>query len=564
MEASAAPLATLEQTRTVRKALKRLDGTATLGDVAAETGLPQADAEAALRDLLEHHRGHLAVGDRGDLLYQFDPKFLERDHAPTWVRIRETAWNVFKAIYKVSVAVVLVVYVVIFVALAIAAIIAANKDGDGGDIFEGGGGGGRRGGGGFGGLSDVLFWYWIWNPNWGWGRPYYGDRYGLPRDRNDRRARAQRPPFYKKVFAYVFGPDRPEDTPERRDRQLLRLARARGGVLAPADLVQATGIGLDEAEEELARLMVAHDGEAEATEGGVVHTFPDLMVSADAERADRRPAPAWRRLEPDLPVTGNSTGSNVAISLLNGFNLVAALSAPFTIFPALGISGVAAWIGLSIFPAAFSASFFAIPLLRRFGVRRENRRRRERNVRRALLGLITHASLGGSEAGRISETEAIRTVREALGEKHGKPKRVRAAIDRFIAEFDGEVEVDSEGATYYRFPGFRTAIETAISVRERARLSRGVGSIVYDSGDDEKQAAERELAAFDRALVETSPLDALEASDGDAATEGGAATDGRTLYLDDPNRFGYRDELELAAMEQMMRNRGREKEAVRR
>jgi hypothetical protein len=550
VEASAAPLATLETTRSVRTALKRLDGTATVGDVAAETGLAQAEAEAALRDLLEHYQGHLAVGDRGDLLYRFDPKFLERDHAPTWVRIRETAWDVFKALYKVSVAVVLVVYVVIFVALAIAAIVAANKDGDGGDIFEGGGGD-RRGGGGFGGLGDLLFWYWIWNPNWGWGRPYYGDRYGLPRDRRDRLARAQRPPFYKKVFAYVFGPDRPEDTPERRDRQLLRLARARGGVLAPADLVQATGMGLQEAEEELARLMVAHDGEAEATEGGVVHTFPQLMVSADTDRADRRPPPAWRRLEPDLPLTGNSTGSNVAITLLNGFNLVAALSAPFTIFPALGISGAAAWIGLSIFPAAFSASFFAIPLLRRFGVRRENRKRRERNVRRTLLGLLTRASLEGDEAGRISETEAIRTVREALGEKYGKPKRVRDAIDRFIAEFDGEVDVDAEGATHYRFPGFRTAIETAIAIRERARLSRGVGSIVYDSGDDAREAAERDLAAFDDTLSAGSPLDALEGPDVDEVG------DGRTLYLDDPTRFAYRDELELAAMEEIMRQRGK-------
>jgi len=545
-DSSDGALATLEQTRSVRTALRRLDGEATVGDVSTETGLSQAESEASLRRLLEQHQGHLAVGERGDLLYHFDPRFLERDHTPTSVRVREAAYDVFKTVYKASLSVVLVVYFVLFVALAIAAIIAMNKDGDGGDIFEGGGGGGHRGGSGFG---DLLFWYWLWNPNWGWGRPYYGDRYGLPKDRRDRLARAQRPPFYKKVFAFVFGPDRPEETPERRDRRYLQLARARGGVLTAADLVQSTGMELMEAEEELGRLMAAHDGEAEATAAGVVHTFPQLMVSADAERAGRAPAPAWRRLEPDLPLTGNGVGSNVAISAINGFNLVAALSAPWTIFPALGISGPLALFGLSIFPAVFSASFFAIPLFRRFSVARENRKRRRRNVRRVLLAKLTEASLRGAEAGWVSEAEAVDAVREALGTGKRATKRTREALDRLVAEFDGEVEVDDEGVARFRFPGFRAAIEAAEAHRGRARLGRGVGPIVYDSGDDAIEASERDLEAFDRELERA----ALESGAEEAAPE----TDG-TLYLDDPERFAYRDELELAAMEQLMKARGRD------
>lgn len=549
LETSDGALATLEQTRTVRTAVRRLDGSATVGDIAAETGLAQPEAEASLRRLLEQHQGHLAVGEKGDLLYTFDPDFLTRDHAPPLVRAREIAWDVFKAVYKVSLSVVLVVYFVLFIVLAVAAIIAANKDGDGGDLFEGGGGRGRGGGGlPFG---DLLFWYWIWNPNWGWGRPYYGDRYGLPRDRKDRKMKAQRPPFYKKVFAFVFGPDRPENTPERRDRKLLRLARSRGGVLTATDVVQATGMRLDEAEEELGRLMAAHDGEAEPTAAGVVHTFPQLMVSADAARAERQPPPAWRRLEPDLPVTGNSVGSNVLVSAINGFNLVAAASAPWTFMPALGLSGPLAVFGLSIFPALFSASFFGIPLLRRFSVARENRRRRERNVRRVLLSLITRATLRGDESGWVSEADAIAAVREALGPKAKPEKRTRKALDGLVAEYDGEVEVGDDGAARFRFGAFRDAIEAAQAVRARAQLGRGVGPIVYDSGDTEMEASQRDLAAFDRELERgAGQSDALEA--------------GQTLYLDDPDRFAFRDELELAAMEELMKARGREKAGSRR
>jgi len=526
--------ATLDDTRTARRAVRRLKGEVTVGDVVAETGLPLSRAESALRDLLQHYQGHLAVGEGGDLLYRFNPKFLDRDHAPAWLRFRERSWELFTSVYKVSIAVVLVVYFVIFVALAIAAIMAANRGRDGGGGF---GGGDRRGGRGGGGFPNFFFWYWIWSPRWGWGRPYYGDRYD-PRGKK-RGEKKEGPPFYKKVFAYVFGPDQPPRSRERQDSEMLRLARARNGVLSAPELVQVTGMGQEEAEEELTRLMVAQDGQAEPTEAGVVYRFPELMVSAGGQKTGRQPAPAWRRLEPALPVTGNRTGTNVAISALNGFNLVAALVAPFLIFPELGISGPAAWIGLSIFPALFSLSFFAVPLVRRFGVAKENRRRRARNIRRTLLSLITKRTLAPGGPTPISEHEAIETVSNALGEKRAA-RETRSALDRLMAEFDGEVEVDASGVPHFTFPGFRAAIEAAARLRASSAPSRGVGRIVYDSGDDDMTAAERDLATFDAELASGS----ADTGESDLAD---------ILYLDDPDRFAFRDELELAAMEQEAR-----------
>ena len=548
-----------EDTRTVRQALRRLKGTATVGDISSATGLAQARAEGALRSLLEMHQGHLEGGGRGDLVYAFDPGMFRRDAVPFMTRVRENAWSVFKAGFKVVIAVVLVVYALVFVALMIAALLA-NRDGDG----DFGGGGDRRGGGGH--FPNFWLWYWLWSPNWGWGRPYYGDRYGRRRLR--RGERPQGPPFYKKVFAFVFGPDEPEFDPDRRDRELLRFVQARQGAVSAADLVQATGMPLEEAESELARLMVAHDGEAEVSpEGTVVHLFPSLMVSAHGAVEARDVPAAWRRLEPPKPLTGNSTASNAAIIGLNAFNLLAAASAPWFIFPRLGISGTLAQIALIWIPVAFSTLFFAVPALRLPGVWKENLKRATRNVRKTLLSLVSKASLAGETAGSVGLDEAEALVGTTLTDKRHRRVDVSKQMDQLVAEFDGEVEVDARGTPRFSFPGFRTAMAAAHRLRAAVGLDKQiVGRVVYASDDDDATANRRDLEAFDEALAAGEPLQGLpagkaEASAGSTGDRGEAEEAMRALppadplrdYLNDPDRLAFRDELELAALEDEMR-----------
>ena len=532
----------LDDTRTVRTALRRLDGRATVGDIASATGLVQAKAEAALRKLLEVHEGHLEVGEHGDVVYRFDPRMLRRDRVPLGERLRTKAWELFQVGFKVWIVAMLVIYFLVFVALLIAALFA-NRDDDGGGL---GGGDRRHGGGGFG---NFWLWYWLWSPGWGRSRPYYGERYETGDGR--RGGRKDGPPFYKKVFAFVFGPDRPEDAPERRDRATLRIIRSRAGVISATELVQATGLGLEEAEAELGRLMAAHDGEPVVTpEGAIVYTFPSLMVSAHGTVEERRPPPAWRRLEPKVPLTGNSAGTNAIIVGLNGFNLVAAASAPFFIFPRLGIGGTAAEIALIWVPVIFSAVFFAVPGLRALTVARENARRALRNVRRVALGVVSRFTLRGDAADAFPQADVDAAVEAALGAKgRGDAKKV---LDRLVAEFDGEVEVDAAGDVRFRFPGFREAFAASHRARSEAALDmREVGRIVYDSGDDDATAGERELADFDEELARGAPLD--------AGTDSASVEDGTgdlAGYLEDPSRYAYRDEAELAALENRVRAKG--------
>lgn len=546
----------------VLRALRRLKGRATVGDVSTATGLAQSDAEAALRRLLERREGHLEVGERGDLVYQFEPGLLERGRVSLWTRVKQGAWKAFQVGFKVWIVAMLLIYFVVFVALMLAAIFAANKDGDG-DFDLGGGGEGRRGGGHFP-LGDMLFWYWIWSPGWR-RRPYYGEGYGASGDRTGRGLgrgrRREGPPFYKKVFAFVFGPDEPRLTQEQRDRETLRFIRARRGVVTAAELVQHTGMGLDEAESELARLMVAHEGSARAADDGtLLYLFPGLMVSAGGAVQQREPAPAWRKLEPRKPLTGNSVGTNLLIGGINLFNLAAAATAPVFIFPRLGIGGTAAEILLVWVPVAFSTTFFAVPALRWLGVTRENTRRAARNVRKVLVGLVSKVSLGGREADPLAEPEAEATVKRALPGKDHAAVAVRDQLDRLVAEFDGEVAAEADGVLHYRFPTFRQQVAAAHEARRTLALDQvEIGEIVFSSADDAVEESERDLRAFDRELAAGEPglaADALEA--GDVAGEPLALppADDLTAYLNDPTRVAFRDERELAARQEALRRAG--------
>jgi hypothetical protein len=499
-----------EPDRKVLRALRSLHGRATVGDVVAATGLAQAPAEQSLRDLLTTHRGHLAVGEKGDLLYAFDPKLIRRDHVPAWTRFKEAAKRFLTAAFKVWIVAMLVLYFVLFVALMIAALVAQSRgDGD------------RRGGGRHGGhfhIPSWWIWYLFWTPDWRRGRRYYGHQW------EPKREGRSAVPFYKKVFAFVFGPDRPDPTQEQRDREVLRLIRARNGVLTVAELVEHTGLSFPAAIDEMGRLVGAYDGDVRVSEGGeLVYVFPALMVSAHGRVREREPDPAWRRLEKPRELTGNDRKSDVIIGALNGFNLVAAATAPWWIFPRLGIGGAAALVGLVWVPLVFSALFFAIPLARRAALRRDNRARRARNVRKVLLGFVYRKSLDAEPLTLASATRAVRTV---LDDDTVREGAVDAELQRLIVELEADVAPADDGAVTFRFPAVRRQLEAAEHTRRQLQLEqKELGRIVYASDDTDEESGRRALADFDAELERRVPapevagyIDDVELADADAPT----------------------------------------------
>jgi hypothetical protein len=529
------------QDRTILRALRSLDGRATTGDVMTRTGLAQPDAEASLRRLLETRRGHLEVGEAGTLVYSFDPRLVRRDAEPFLSRAKRAAWDAFKTAFKVWTLLMLVVYLVVFVALLLAAIFAGkNRDSGGGGW---GGGRGRSGGHGHVHFPSFWFWYLLWSPGWGWGRPYYGHRWE-ERVGGSRKARV---PLYKKVFAFAFGPDRPRPTQAQKDRSVLRLIRARRGVVTAADLVQHTGLRRAEAEEELGRLVAAYEGDVKvAGAGELVYVFPELMVSAHGRVAEQTPDPAWRRLEPPVAVTGNSAGVDTAIGAVNGFNLVAAATAPLFIFPRLGFGGPLAWVGLVWVPLVFSTMFFAIPLVRTWSVRRENRARAERNLRKVLLSHVFRASLVGDGAQPVTASAAALHAGEALAPKKTSPRAVEAELLRLTADWDAHVSVGDDGQSEYRFEEIRMQFLAAEEVRRALALeTREIGEIVYSSEDSSAEASRRDARAFDRELARG------EISSGTEAT--GRAAAGLSRYLPSAQRVAYVDDFELVTFDEEIR-----------
>lgn len=512
----------LAQTRSdILASLRRLGGRATLGDVVADSGLSSDAVRDGLKQLLASHRGHLAVADSGELIYEFDPRLIQRDAEPLLTRMSRAFGRVVRGGFKAWIVVMLVGYFVVFVALVIAAILASQRGGDSR--------GGWRGGRGRGGLPiDPIFLYWIWGPRWRIGRPYYGHRWERTLPKEDR------VPFYKKVFAFVFGPDRPSPDERQLDRSKLRLIRAGSGVVTTAELVEHTGATFDEAEEDMARLLGKYDGEPVVSpDGELVYAFPDVMASVRDDRSARKPNPAWLRLEPPLEVTGNSAGTNAVVAGMNLFTLIASATAPWFIFPRLGLSGPAAFFGLVVVPLVYSVLFFATPAVRAVGVRVQNGRRRRRNVRRVLLGLVFDRSLAGEE---VSVRGAIEFVRSKLGETAPRDDSVvRTTLAALAAELDADVVEDDDGDVRYRFTAIADQFSASDVMRRSLRLAdRKLGDVVFSTRDDADEAVTRDLELFDRALL------------------GGEATPGAGRPAVD--RVAYEDEFALVASDDELRD----------
>ena len=517
-------VATAEVQPDVLKALRSLRGRGTVGDVVSSVGLPRDEVEGTLKTLLESHQGHLEVSESGELVYIFDRKLIRRDRVPLMQRIKRAAKTALTGAFKAWIVTMLVVYFVVFVVLVVAAIVAMMSRG-GNDRRSGGGLG--RGGGGHGGhgghfhLPSFWLWYYIWTPRWRLGSPYYGRRWEATIEKDSR------PPFYKKVFAFVFGPDRPKPTQKQLDRSTLRLIRARRGALTTAELVEHTALPVPAAEEEMGRLIGSYAGEPTVSaDGELVYAFPELMTSAHGPVTAREPNPAWMRMEYPLEMTGNEKKHDAVIIGMNGFSLVAAATAPWFIFPQLGIGGMAAFVGLVLVPVVFSVLFFSVPLLRVLGVRRENRARKARNVRRLILGLVYKEALSG---GFVTMETATAHVKARMKDGTVDPSAVEAALHEIAAEFDADVSSAVSTSLRFTFPTIRSQFVASETVRRRLKLEEGkLGEVVYSSADSNAAAFDREFAA---------KLDL-------------------TPYLPSPDRAGFEDEYELVAFDEELKRRG--------
>ena len=282
---------------------------------------------------------------------------------------------------------------------------------------------------------------------------------------------------------------------------MTQLIRSREGVITAAEFVEHSALPLDEADEEMGRLVGAYAGEPLVSPNGeIVFAFPELMASAHGAVEKIETRPAWRRLEYALEVTGNTADTNLVIGALNGFNLIMAMAAPVIIFPPLGISGPVAELWLVSVPSVFSFLFFAIPLLRLFGIRLENRRRAKRNIRRVLLGLVYSQTLDGKRG--VGVDDAMSHVERRLNRDQIATRRaVEKALHHLAAEFEANVSPDADGEALFFFHEIMAQFTASETVRRKLELDeRPLGEIVFSMADTSEEATARDLSLFDRQL----------------------------------------------------------------
>src|SRR5260370_37525997 len=95
-------------------------------DAAVLAGLPEDQAETALKGLLSEYRSHLLVTEEGELVYQFAPGLQRRDAASLSERAAAALRPLLSALYrgftvafKIWIAATLVLYTVVFAVLGL-------------------------------------------------------------------------------------------------------------------------------------------------------------------------------------------------------------------------------------------------------------------------------------------------------------------------------------------------------------------------------------------------------------------------------------------------------------
>lgn len=276
------------------------------------------------------------------------------------------------------------------------------------------------------------------------------------------------------------------------DRRTLRLIRAREGVVSIAELVEHTGLTVADARREAERLSRTYGGEAHTSwDGHVVYAFPELLASAHGELRVREPRPAWIRRRRSRVHQG---GLEVGTVALSGAVLTLSWFATFPPGPLGRVLLLATVAG-----ASAGAAFVAVASVRRSLLRHSRFRLRSRDeIRRLLLGHVIETALRGK--GVVSVERAARYLEKRAGSGRVSRRRVEQALEGLAAEF-GATRLAIEGDHFFGFRNVKRQFLASHVQRVRLRLARTAdGRDVFDSGDTQEVATQREFELFDRDL----------------------------------------------------------------
>lgn len=366
----------MAQTKTITQAVERLGYRVTVGDVAAEAGLPLLEAQRAVLALAAETQANLQVAESGEVAYVF-PKNLQavlwsKSWRLRWQSTWEKIWRVLFYLIRISFGVILILSLVLIVVaitlLAIAASSAGREDNDSG---------GRGGGGGM--VFMPRLWigpdiFWMFDP------------------RSDRR-RPARPQgelnWLEAVFSFLFGDGNPNaDLDDRRWKTIAQVIQANGGAVVAEQITPFLGdLGkgwANDLEDFMVPVLSRFNGMPQVSpQGGLVYQFPELQVTAKARRTITPP-----RFLRELPRRfSQATSGQIMVAIgLGSANLIGALvlgnmlqdqSLVAQLGGIVALANSLYWLLLG-----YGSAFLGIPLGRYFWVQRQNHRIEARNLER--------------------------------------------------------------------------------------------------------------------------------------------------------------------------------------
>lgn len=390
--------------------LVKYKGRLTVARMAADTGLTIVEAETALLRCLELYECRVALDDKtGDTLFIFSQPLRQRGR----IQLREKVFRfgkkirqISKTVYRASLGVVMGVYAAIFSLI----------------------------------FSDGLlldFWSWNW-----WDSQKH--KKSKPSD-NHVAAQHSIQHFWAMVFQFVFGPDtKSEMTEPEKAAELATFVVQNNGKLTAAHIIALQGCDYGQAEQRLAEAVARFRGELHHDRSGVlVGEFSDFNRHVNLSISDQpRSKPTFypsRKLVASS-FTGNTTGQNLLVGVLNSSNLIgsALLWQMFRTSEPL-LSAI-----LGVFPFIVSVLCFTIPILRLvITALRENEEKRIK-IRQQMMNLIMNLS-----APRISH-------RNLCSGKYAQqnPDLAEQVLVKLLVELDGEIIWQADGTKEYRFERF--------------------------------------------------------------------------------------------------------------
>ncbi|MFH7243341.1 MAG: hypothetical protein ACHWZW_10880 [Spirulina sp.] len=370
------------------KAIERLDHRVTIGDVAAEAGLPLHEAQQGVLALASDVQAHLQVSEAGEIAYVF-PKniqaiLLNKSWKLRWQATWEKVWRILFYLIRISFGIVLILSLVLIVlaiiALAIAATAASQQGNDRRDNRSGGG---------------MIFIPRMW---------FGPDLFRMFDYRYSRRpakpvAADSKMNFLEAIFSFLFGDGDPNaDLEERRWQAIASVVKANGGVVVAeqvAPFLSDLGQGWSkEFEDFMIPVLSRFNGVPEVSpEGGIVYQFPELQVTAQERRKISPP-----QFLQELPrkFSHASSGQIMGAIALGSANFIGALVLGSMLQDQSLVASAGELVifvnSIYVLLLGYGSAFLGIPLIRYFWVQRQNgkiaRRNQDREQRAETLAQL--------------------------------------------------------------------------------------------------------------------------------------------------------------------------------